>query len=163
MLYEKIMTARRMLENEVIALKSRISKLPEGKLICTRNDKRYKWYQSDGKTHIYIPKSNRALAEQLAMKKYLTYRLEEAVREKRALDFYLRHHDLTESKSREMLAKPEYQEILKASVFAKTTDADVWMKVLIVPRLLLRFNYTHPMGFSHRSISLQYTKQKIVL
>ena len=31
---------------------------PDGKLLCTKNGKGYKWYQSDGKNKIYIPKKD---------------------------------------------------------------------------------------------------------
>lgn len=42
--------------------------LPPRNLICTRNGKHYKWYQSNGHTYTYISKDNPALANQLAYK-----------------------------------------------------------------------------------------------
>ena len=128
MLYEKILAESGRLKKEVAALEAKISKLPEGKLVCARNGKMYKWYRSDGKKETYIPKSNRALAEQLAMKKYLMQRYEECVREKRALDFYLRHHDQSESKSAKMLTLPGYQELLKSSILTQSDELVSWMK-----------------------------------
>lgn len=53
------------LEKQIYSLKQQLQNLPEGKLLCARNENRYKWYQSDGKNHIYIPKKNRYLAEHL--------------------------------------------------------------------------------------------------
>ena len=41
---------------------------------------------------VYIPKANHLFAQQLAEKKYLSKKLEELIHEKRAIDFYLRHH-----------------------------------------------------------------------
>lgn len=66
--------------------------LPEGKLICCQNQKYYKWFSSNGHEKTYIPKRNRALAEQLAAKKYLMAIIEDLKKEVEALNFYLRHH-----------------------------------------------------------------------
>lgn len=57
------------LEKQIYSLKQQLQNLPEGKLLCARNENRYKWYQSDGKNHIYIPKKNRYLAEHLLLKR----------------------------------------------------------------------------------------------
>ena len=59
------------LDEQINSLHSQIKSLPEGKIICTPNGKGYKWYRSDGHKSVYIPKSERNLAEQLAIKKYL--------------------------------------------------------------------------------------------
>ena len=75
------------------ALHSKIESLPEGKIICTPNGKGYKWYRSDGHKSVYIPKSERKLAEQLAIKKYLQQIEVDCIQEKQAIDFYLRHHN----------------------------------------------------------------------
>lgn len=101
------------LNEQIMSLESSMSKLPDGKLFCTRNGNRYKWYRSDGRNQIYIPKKNRQLAEQLAAKKYLSHLCEELLHEKKAIDFYLRHHSLKPSQAEHMLTNmPEYQELL---------------------------------------------------
>ena len=58
------------LEEQIKSLQSQIESFPEGKIICTPNGNTYKWYRSDGHKSVYIPKSERKLAEQLAVKKY---------------------------------------------------------------------------------------------
>lgn len=85
--------------------------LPEGSIICKRNEKRYKWYHNINGKLTYIPKKNRKLAEQLATKKYLMHLHEDLLREKNAIDYYIRHHNI--SNAEKMLTEvSEYQKLL---------------------------------------------------
>lgn len=43
-------------------------KFPQGELLCSKNGSRYKWYIKDRNGTSYLPKSNRKLAEILALK-----------------------------------------------------------------------------------------------
>lgn len=102
---------KKRLEEQIKRIESRLKEFPEGKLICKRNEKRYKWYCSNEGKQSYIPKKNRKLAETLAAKKYLMHLHEDYIHEKNAIDFYLRHHK--DGCAEEMLTKmPEYQELL---------------------------------------------------
>lgn len=112
-IYERMLAERNRLEEQLISLQSQIQKLPEGKIICTRNANRYKWYQSDGRIQTYIPKKERHLAEQLAAKKYLSLLSEDLLHEQRAIDFYLRHHNSDSGKAEQLLTHtPGFQELL---------------------------------------------------
>ncbi|MBQ8804561.1 MAG: hypothetical protein IJZ53_13110 [Tyzzerella sp.] len=93
MIYEKMLSESQRLGQQIDSLQSQIQDFPEGKLICSSNGSRIKWRQSDGHESVYIPKGNRQLAEQLAHKKYLSLQLKNMAQEKKAIDFYLRHHD----------------------------------------------------------------------
>ena len=70
-LHTQILTARDRNGQELRTIQNQLQKLPPGKLICSRNGTTVKWYQGDGHSKTYIPKANRTLAEQLALKKYL--------------------------------------------------------------------------------------------
>ena len=72
MIYEHALKEKKKLDQQINLLQRKINQLPDGKIICTHFGKYTKWYQSDGKTQIYIPKKERHLAEQLALKKYLS-------------------------------------------------------------------------------------------
>ncbi|MBE5905564.1 MAG: hypothetical protein E7277_02055 [Lachnospiraceae bacterium] len=63
---------------------------PQGKLSVTRNSKWEKWYikQAD-KPRIYLPKSERSLAEKMAYKRYLQEKEAELENEQKALEAYL--------------------------------------------------------------------------
>lgn len=101
-----------LLDKKISSVKEHLKHLPSGKLVCSQNGKYQKWYQSDGHKKTYIPKSNKQLAEKLAIKKYLALHLEDLEKEKKAIESYLRHS--TNRKSIELLSNhSEYQKLLK--------------------------------------------------
>lgn len=114
------------LDEQIKSLNSQIESLPEGKIICTPNGTGYKWYRSDGHKSVYIPKSERKLAEQLAIKKYLKQKLENCKQEKIAIDFYLRHHQA--SKAEDLLInKPGYQDLLYPHFKSQSQEIEDWI------------------------------------
>lgn len=114
------------LDEQINSLHSQIKSLPEGKIICTPNGRGYKWYRSDGHKSVYIPKSERNLAEQLAVKKYLQQIEADCIQEKIAIDFYLRHHK--PSKAEDLLInKPSYQELLSSFFNPQSQEIKDWM------------------------------------
>lgn len=72
MLYEQILKEQSRLEHGLQSVQAQLQMLPEGNLVCSHNQNRYKWYISNGHTKVYLPKKEQQLAEQLAAKKYLT-------------------------------------------------------------------------------------------
>ena len=108
-----MLSEHQRLEKEIKAIQAKIHEFPDGKLICTHNGKRTKWYQTDGHTQTYIPKENRKLAEQLAAKKYLSTLEKELRQEQTAIDFYLRHHNKNTGRAEQLLSdQSEYSELL---------------------------------------------------
>lgn len=143
------------LEEQISSLQSTLRTLPPGKLICARNGNNYKWYQSDGHTSTYIPKQNRKLAEQLAIKKYIKHQLEYSIREKRAVEFYLRHHDYVACSSEQMFTEmPEYQELL-SPYFRPTSE-----KLLTWMNTPYESNNKHPEQLIHKTGSGIYVRSK---
>lgn len=102
--------------------------MPEGKLVCCHHGNRSKWYQSDGCTKVYIPRQNTSLAMQLARKKYLTLKLEDLENEKRALDFYLRHHAPTGKADLLLTTPSEYQKLLAPQFTSFSDDISHWLE-----------------------------------
>lgn len=103
---------RQRLDEQIKLIESQLKQLPEGKLICKRNEKRYKWYNYAHGKQIYIPKKERKFAEKLAARKYLEHLHEDLLHEKMAIEFYIRHHK--EGNADKMLTQmSEYQELLK--------------------------------------------------
>ncbi len=127
MLQDRILAERKRLEAQIHSLKEQIAQLPDGKIICAHNGSQCKWYRSDGKNKTYIPKKNRVLAQQLAVKKYLTLQLEESQQELRAVDFYLRHHNSSEPTSQQLLTSKDYQEILAPYFLPESERYIEWM------------------------------------
>lgn len=115
------------LEEQINSLKFQLETYPEGSIFCSRNGNRYKWYHSvEGSIPAYIPKANKTFAQQLAAKKYLSLKLEDLLHEKRAIDFYLRHH--TDSKAEQLLTDhSEYQKLLSPFFQPQSKELSDWM------------------------------------
>ena len=143
------------MDKQIDFLQRQLKNSPDGKLVCTRNANRYKWYRSDGKTSTYIPKKERQLAEQLAVKKYLSLLLEDTLSEKKALDFYLRHHALDQGKAEQLLTElPEYQELLSSYFRPQNQELLDWMNSPY------EHNTKYPEQLTHRTSSGHYVRSK---
>lgn len=113
MIYEQIMKENKKIEQQIKSIQSQLTKLPEGQIYCSSSGKHTKWFRREEQAQTYIPKKQRHLAEQLAMKKYLMLRLKNLQQEKCAIDFYLRHHDANASqKELSLFNTPAYKELL---------------------------------------------------
>ena len=133
MIYEKMLAEHKRLRMELDSIERQLSALPEGKLICTKTSKEstefYKWYQSDGHTKTYIPKSNLVLAQQLASKKYLSALKDELLQESRAIDFYLKHHHSAPGNSSKLLTEhPEYSRLLSPLFTPLSEELLAWSR-----------------------------------
>lgn len=125
--YERMIYESRRLEEQIHDLQKQTSNFPAGKLVCAFNGKYCKWYVSDGHQKHYLPKKMRHLAEQLAAKKYITLLIDELSQEKRAVDFYLKHHNPENSKSAELLNNPEYSDLLSSFFTPISKELTQWM------------------------------------
>ena len=118
---------RQRLEQEITSLQNRIRELPDGKLICIRNGDYVKWLRSDGHTSTYIPRKSRKLAEQLAVKKYLSLQADDLLHEQKAIDFYLRHHT-ADSRALQLLSDNSgYSELLSPFFAPSSRELQDWM------------------------------------
>lgn len=129
MLYQKALDEYRLLQQQANELQTAINKLPKGKLICSQGKNCIKWYVSDGHKQTYLPKKKRKLAEQLAVKKYLTTKLEYTRREMNALDFYMRHAPKqSESAAERLMDHAGYRELLLPYCKPKDQRLKEWME-----------------------------------
>ena len=157
------------LDNFIQAIQTQLSQLPEGKIICSHNGNYSKWYyMPDTKENLqqnlnhnsvslrkYIPKSSRTLAEKLAYKKYLLLQLEEAICEKRAIDFYLNHHSKEPLKSSLLLTEiPAYKELLSPYFKPVNQQLADWAKKPF------HSNPKYPEHLIHKSISGNIVRSK---
>ena len=127
--YHQMLQRKAKIEKKIEEIEKLIAGMPEGKLNCSSNGKYYKWYHSNGKNNIYIPKKNRKLAEQLAAKKYLTLLKEDLLQEKEAIKAYLRKSQLGLNQAEQLLVESsEYQKLL--SPYFKTNSQEFleWQK-----------------------------------
>lgn len=161
MIYEQILNESKRLETLIESIQKQLTNLPEGKLICASNGTHYKWYyKSNTPNNLsdfrkYIPKESRSFAEQLALKKYLTYLLQETIREKRAIDFYLNHHSEAPSKSSQLLTDyPGYRDLLSKYFKPLSEELTSWMNEPF------ESNPNYPERLIHKSISGNMLRSK---
>ena len=122
------------LAKEINFIEQQLKHAPEGKLVlCFDGKKNYKWFQSQGQGQNYekkyIKKEDRKLAEQLACKNYLTLRLEELMKEKRAADAYLALYPKGESKANLLLSESsEYQKLTSSYFTPLKQELNNWVR-----------------------------------
>lgn len=149
------MKEKERLQNQIQDLQKQISALPEGKLICCHNQNRYKWFQSDGHTKKYIPKSNRFLAEQLAFKKYLTLQLEEQSKKLETLELYLAKNSDNPNAAGKLLSEPSgYSELLTSWFAPSRPDLSSWMTAAF------EHNPNYPEQLIHKTASGNLVRSK---
>ena len=128
-IYQKMLKESRRLDEQIKRLENIIEKLPAGKLIRGENGKYQQWFRSDGHVRTYISKKQKELIEKLAIKKYLSYQLEDCENEKRAIEFYLRHHREDVGKAEKFLTeKSEYGELLSPYFKTKSKELQEWLQ-----------------------------------
>lgn len=128
-IYKEMQKEKERLDKKIAQVQQELITLPEGKLICAQGKNCFKWYISDGHHKTYLPKKERALAQQLAYKKYLTCLSEELEQEKTAVEFYLRHCPQKDKKSTFLLKDhPGYQELLLSHFKPLSKELSEWME-----------------------------------
>ena len=150
-----MLAKRKQLEQQISKIKRQLDKLPEGKLVCNLNGPNSKWFRSDGHNKVYIPKAERALAEKLAIKKYLSTLLEDLSHEMRAIDYYLRHHEKYEEKAERMLVdSSELQNLLSPFFSPLSKELDDWMKSPY------EHNLIHPEHLNQKVATNEFVRSK---
>ncbi len=128
-MYDTIKRKHQQLKQEAESLEAQLIHLPEGKLICIQNGKYIKWYHSHDHQLTYIPKSNRQLAEKLALKTYLSKHLDDINRELIALGYYIRHHKEEPQSALSFLNPSSPYSTLLAPYFTNITpELNSWMQ-----------------------------------
>lgn len=160
LIYQQLLLKRKeYLEQEILNLQEKITLLPPGKLVCTKNGNYFKWYHSTATSFSYLPKSKQNFAELLALKKYYAFQLEHLKAEIEALTLYLSKFQTSFSSAFEFLNQhPEYQKLLKNAIenvsplFSK--ELNDWLSATY------ETNSMHPEQLSHLSISGHILRSK---
>ena len=127
--------------------------MPPGNIICTKNGKYYKWYQRNEHTYSYIPKKQKTLASQLALRKYLNSLLTDLNQEQHAIEFFSKNHS-NKSNANELLNHPEFQSLLSSYFTPLSQDLSDWMHASY------EHNPKHPEHLVHKSISGHLLRSK---
>ena len=101
--------------------------MPEGKLLCAKNGKRYKWYLSNGSDPIYLKKTENHLAKKLAEKKYLQLKKEDLLLELKAINSYLGIISKKNNMADRLLTEPNgYCDLLKEKFKVESEELLRW-------------------------------------
>lgn len=153
-MYEQILSKSSQLEEQIADLKNQLQNSPPGKIGITHDGHRVKFFHVNQGKKTYIPKLKQNLAQQLSYKKYLTFLLEEAIHEKKALDTYLKCHSSEIPKSEKMMTEPEYQHLLAPFFKPLSEELNRWMQ-----ESYLR-NPSHPEHLIHKTASGNLVRSK---
>lgn len=155
MLYERMLKEQERLKDELEAIEKKLEGLPPGLLVCARNGSHYKWYRSNGHEQVYLPKAERNLAEQLAVKKYLRLLHKELEKEKNAVECYLQKHQPSPTPSEELLTKhTEYQRLLLSQMKPISQELEEWSNSSY------QGNTKYPQHLTHKTKSGRFVRSK---
>ena len=116
-------------EQEMRQIEIILKKMPSGDLRCAKNGKNYKWFcTGDAHCASYLPKSERRLAEKLALKKYYESRYEELSHLVKALKYYEHQMKKVEGKAEDMLKHEEWRHLLEPFFSVQREDLKIWME-----------------------------------
>lgn len=127
MICEQLIKKKQQLENQISSLDIQISHLPSNDFYIGKNGKYDKWYETDGKTQTYIPKSMQTHAEKLATKKYLSLLREDLSHDINAIDFLLKHYKNGRQAEKLLAEKPSYQKLIAPFFKPDSKDLQHWM------------------------------------
>lgn len=125
--YDAIRTRIEEIKEELQKLEALQRQLPEGDLICARNETRYKWYlRNPGKSQ-YIPRKKMEFAEKLALKKYYGSKQKDLQSELKACEAYVRLSSSTEAdRAEKILLHPEYERLLAGEFRSGNKELEEW-------------------------------------
>lgn len=143
------------LKAKIQSLQNQINQFPDKNLYCTKNGSRFKWYQSDGHTSSYLPKSQRLLAEELAQKKYLSLQLEDLLEQQKALELYLNYYlSHIHHADQRLFENKAYQELLLPHLKPHSTELAEWASSPF------ENNKLYPEQLNQKTISGIYVRSK---
>lgn len=140
---------------QIASVEEQLKGLPDGSLICVRKGDSYKYYHYHNHLKKYLSKKEYSTVEQLSLKKYLTFLLDELMEEKNALEFYFRHHNPnSETDAQQLLLSEPHATLLKKHFLPKDVALRQWMQDPYPG------NPFHPEGLIHLSPSGNKVRSK---
>ena len=128
MIYHQLTRRKEQLEKQLAHIRQQLETFPSKNLVCTRNGKYNKWYESDGENLIYIPKKERNRAELLASKKYLSCLYTDLLHEKKAIERHLKSVESNSSQVQKLIKNPAYKDLLSNVHMPSSPSQLEWMK-----------------------------------
>ena len=137
------------IDAELAFLNNELKRMPTGKLYIVNNNGYSKWFNSNGHNHSYIPKKNRKLAEKLAYKKFIGFKIEELQSEL----YHLKRIHPNPSLS-DFVQDSQYMDLLSNYYLSKNKSGLEWMNE-DYPR-----NKEHPENLIHATVNKLSVRSK---
>lgn len=153
LVYQSMKRAYARVEQKIEEIQQELEHFPAGKLICTNNGTRDKWYHKDEGKLTYIPKCNRALAEQLVQKAQKQLTLQDLENERKAIQAYL-HCRKPVDFSEKLYKNPGLVRLLSAEHWSISGELSAWM---CAP---YEKNPFHPEGKIHQCCTGEFVRSK---
>lgn len=119
-----------LLRAEVAKLEKQIASMPPGYILCSSSKTGSKWYYTNNRQRSYLPKSERGLAEQLAYKKFLEYRLKDLNDLLDASDAYLLKMPENSDRASKLFQKDSaYKELLDPFFRSGDQKISEWLEM----------------------------------
>lgn len=151
---EELLLRKQTITREISEFQKQLDLLPDGKLVCVQNGKYNKWFSSRNGKYTYIPKKKTSLAEQLALKAYLSRCIEDLKDEKNAINSYLELYDPEHIRTQELLSDPSYQKLLASHFKPSSQELYEWSATPY------ERSTKHPENLIHKSISGNILRSK---
>lgn len=128
---KKLMTLhKKELIAQIESDKKLLSSYPPGRLYINQDRQYQKWYikSSDG-SQKYLPKDQRATAEVMAEKEYLSERMKNNIKELKATELYLANHVSSfDAESKYLTPESKYYDLLKHKYSSTERVASEWIQ-----------------------------------
>ncbi len=129
MFYQKMLEAERILKQEIEEVEKEMEGLPTALFYCVTEAGRERWYQIEKGIKTYIPKSQRAYAELLALHKYYARRLKDLRRELAPIQAYLKKHRPDKHNADKLLTEYKgYTHLLNKATRPRSAQQAKWMQ-----------------------------------
>lgn len=127
--YDTIRTRLEEIRDELKKLETLQKRLPEGDLICAKNETRYKWYLRNRGKSQYISRNEIEFVEELALKKYYKSKQKDLQNEMEACEAYVRIVLSKEAnRAEKILLHPEYERLLEGKFMSGKKELEKWSK-----------------------------------
>ena len=122
-IYNQMIREYQYLCKKIASVEAQLAELPPGTISCKKNGKHYQWIHVLNNQKLYLPKNERPLAEQLALKRYLSKSLQDLNREKKAILSFLKHYPATKNTDILFTKFPELKNLLQSYSFSANPAA----------------------------------------
>lgn len=162
--YQEILKRRSFLVGQIKELQKQLKNYPAENLIIWRDGRYFRWFKSDGKSTVYIPKKEKELAVRLAQKKYYSCLLEDFTKELSIINSFIKKLEKNKSGLESLLNNESFISLFsEGSFLSSSTYPNSKMNSELIKKWKSESyekNPKHPEQLKHRCLSGEYVRSK---